>query len=643
MAAAMIKEEGSESTDPSKCCDHERPPRLIRVRSLRQMQELLLEAHPTNFAAGVREVLHMGSATQQEAEKMSPSELSDWLSVHHVPSTWSRAWKLAEVRLKGTPLHYDPVTSQSSSRPNSRATAVSHRRGSTSSGQSSVSELVRSINERCNINSEISSSEERASRVNSWVHSLSGWVKQDRTVENHETTALRSTVSPRTNNLNIFSSQPVAQSTPRAEERSQSAAPLPPCGEWAAAPFTRRYQQPGLETSGPPSYQRSAPSAVQGSVAQPSLVQRSAPTRQSPAEPSPARRQRPSRHSESSTDFSPPRGRPKHAPPLPRGPRREHTVDESDYRSARRSARSRRGEYTDASSATTPRSSTATPARRHRLRGGEARVSLPILNLLLKGIKQFGGGPKDNVAAYIASVERVAESERLCDADTRRLATLTLCDTAAESLPARVESWSDIKTILTEKFGQSELEVETTFQGITQKKEEGVAEYSRRVRAAADRLLLHKMKGHPSPSFSMVKGIWEDQMIQVFRAGLLPALQPGVARAVDCLPTRPKLQDVIHLACNVERAVRSSQGGKLGVYAVMPASTPAAPPGPAPAQPGPAQPPGVRGSNSSGSYNQHGAAPAYRGENSRCYSCQATGHFARECSQLSQTTAPNGL
>lgn len=97
---------------------------IVTVSSLEEFRKRLLEHQPTTFIQGCNEIVHMKSATAEEAQRMNSEEMADYIVRRHWPATWSEAFKLAAFRMPNADVQYKPFfpgEGVSTQRPNSTA------------------------------------------------------------------------------------------------------------------------------------------------------------------------------------------------------------------------------------------------------------------------------------------------------------------------------------------------------------------------------------------------------------------------------------------------------------------------------------------------------------------------------------------
>ena len=678
--------------------------KVIEVHNLREFQEILASHQPRNRAAVLTEILAMGSMPMAEAFKMRSGSLAVWIGKNHTAASWSEAYKLAGLRLSDytikqvqprppSNMQRSPVLWPRPTAPAGIAAPGGHQRFPAPMQFAASTESLRRSLERTQIFDE-------------WHQDLARQVSDTtRRAAEEQEQGEDSISSPRFweptrfarwqegsikfESCSDFDFIPPAQSTPAAGMQQVPAAQGGP-------PFLSRpaqIQYPGNDQAavnellhgGCTALANPAPLQTQPVVINTQPIHQLPPSSGPPAHScGPARHERadhhrpgeaPSRrrrevtstrrHQDSSLD-SPPDSSP--SPDRRRGHRRQQ------QHSRRQRIQSESESTQSAYYSVQSRHANSPHARRRRLGVSETsesslsqyysvtsisqstqskpRMNHQMLSVFLKGIKTYGGGQKENLLAYIASVERVAKAERLSKHDKLRLAIYSLTDSAAEVIGHDITSWTKIKKTLKEHFGQSEQEVEIGFKNIQQKKDESVAEFARRLRAAGERVLSRKVSnGRDS---ALVRQLWEDQAVQVFRNGLHPHIQAQVGKAVDFMPSKPSLSSVINIASNVEVAARAS-AGKGAVHAVQSqVSTPAAAP-PAPPRAAPSAAPPVQHQHHQYQQQphwqqgqQHGKAPqqksgsGFPGQNVVCYKCNTAGHIARNCFSVAARQSQGG-
>ncbi|KAK3924733.1 Retrovirus-related Pol polyprotein from transposon 412 [Frankliniella fusca] len=249
-------------------------------------------------------------------------------------------------------------------------------------------------------------------------------------------------------------------------------------------------------------------------------------------------------------------------------------------RRSHRSNRSRRAPsnrssatfVTAADSERTPTMVTADQSRRSEKTAGPGRrgpartppqVSVQTLAFMIKGVPKFSGEPGESVNAYLDAIERTANEfsgEFACGGPVMlRMLKMTIRGVASEAFGTAVTTWEQAKEMLRRRFGNTETEVEANFRALTQKKDEAVSDFAKRVRSAGDRVIATR-PGYKEGGAARegMLALWQDTLAAVFKAGLSPQLQQRVSTAIDNLPRKATFEDIIHLACNYEVSTRQA-------------------------------------------------------------------------------------
>ncbi|KAK3931271.1 Retrovirus-related Pol polyprotein from transposon 412 [Frankliniella fusca] len=332
-------------------------------------------------------------------------------------------------------------------------------------------------------------------------------------------------------------------------------------------------------------------------------------------------------------------------------------------RRSHRSNRSRRAPsnrssatfVTAADSERTPTMVTADQSRRSEKTAGPGRrgpartppqVSVQTLAFMIKGVPKFSGEPGESVNAYLDAIERTANEfsgEFACGGPVMlRMLKMTIRGVASEAFGTAVTTWEQAKEMLRRRFGNTETEVEANFRALTQKKDEAVSDFAKRVRSAGDRVIATR-PGYKEGGAARegMLALWQDTLAAVFKAGLSPQLQQRVSTAIDNLPRKATFEDIIHLACNYEVSTRQAPSKGLLIHAVAAQAPAAGKPAAAQPAPAPALQPAAPVLQVSGQQQGGGQRGNYRGAGARCYGCGNVGHIRKSC-PYGQGSAPAG-